>query len=346
MIGAEVVPLIRNGYKSTRIIPNIYTVNTCAFDSVFLIYVCIYFDNQYYREALELFVGQSRFSELIKKIFDIVQSKAQGEKMLDLYDDRNCILKKIFSSSYYKKWDNMTNNLQYIYINCKTGIGGMFGQICLQFGENIASAIELKICCTCETTTGKILPFFAIDSNNIDLRDIQKSITTGLSQNRLCSTCKSRCVIHKILNDVLVLEVEPHIKIEFQKTISIQNLADTITIANKYELLAVVEFDPKIDHFLSHVKRKNNIWKTYDDLKSFESDTDITKDMYPFLLFYKQETYHLTDYNYFKTTLLSFVHNNKLREPLVRKVKIIFIVTKLQFHNLSSIPQTVVDFTK
>lgn len=240
----------------------------------------------------------------------------------------------------------MMKNCQHIFINCQTGVGGLFGQICTHFGETIASAIELKICSMCETTTGKILPFFTINYNNVDLRDIQKSISPGLSQDRLCTTCKSPVVIDKILNDILVLEVEPNTEIEFQKTIPIQNLTGTITIANKYELLAVVEFDPTIAHFLSHVKRKNNVWKTYDDLSSSESDADITKEIYPYLLFYKQKTYHLADYNYLKTTLLSFFHENTLRKPLVRKVKSRFNVTKLRFHNLQSIPQSVVDFTQ
>lgn len=293
-----------------------------------MIYACSYFDDQNYQKGLESFVGHSQFTELITKYFDNFKSKAPLEKKRDLYDVRNFILNEIFSGSYYKKSDNVIKNRNQIFIDCSTGIGGFFGQICTQFGENIASAIELKICSMCETTRGKILPFLTID-DDFELRKIQKSICSGLSQDRLCTNCKSRCVIDKVLNNILVLEVEPNVKIEFQKTIPIQHLTNTITIEKQYELLAVVEFDPSIQHFISHVKRKRNVWKTYDDLKPSETDTDITQEIYPYLLFYTKS--HFTAYNDFNTTLLSFFDNNKLRKPLIRKVKI-----RLNIINLNS----------
>ncbi len=82
----------------------------------------------------------------------------------------------------------MIKNRNYTFIDCKTGIGGLFGQICIPFGENFASAIELKICFKCETTTGKILPFVTIDPD-VDLREIQKYLRSGLSLERLCKNC-------------------------------------------------------------------------------------------------------------------------------------------------------------
>lgn len=313
--------MIRNGYKSANFKPIIYTVNTCAFDSIFLIYASLYFDDQNYRKGLEPFLRHSNFAELIKKYFDNFKSNSTSEKTCELYDDRNVILNEIFSGSYYNKNDNMNKNRKYTFINCKTGIGGLFGQICFRFGENFASAIELKMCSKCATTTGKILPFVTID-HDVDLREIQKYICLELSQERLCTNCKRRCVIDKIFNDTLVLEVEPITAIEFQKPIPIQNLTNNITVGEMYEISAVIEFDPVIDHFRAHVKRKHKLWKTYDDMTPSESDTDISKEIFPYLLFYSKKSYQLAKHDDFKTTLLSFFEKNKLRKPLIRKVKL------------------------
>lgn len=190
----------------------------------------------------------------------------------------------------------------------------------------------MKICSKCETTTGKILYFVPIDHEG-DLREIQKYLDLELSQERLCTNCKCRCVVDKILNDILVLEVEPITDIEFQKPIPIENLTNNITAGEMYEISAVVEFDPTIDHFRAHVKRKHKVWKTYDDMLPSETDTDISKEIFPYLLFYSKISYQLAKHNDFKTTLLSFFQKNKLRKPLIRKVKLRKIVVLLKFHN-------------
>lgn len=256
------------------------------------------------------------------------KSKASSESWCDLYDDRNHILKEIFSAQIYKKRDNVIKNSKDMFINCSTGLGRFFGEICLQIGENIATAIELKICSNCKTTRGKILPFLAIGSDDVDLCNIQKSISPG-RQDRLCSDCKRQCTIDKVYNDILVLEVEPIIDIPLQRSVAIENLTDTITVGTKYKLFAVIQFVPKINHFLSHVKRKSGTWKTYDDLSSTETDTDVTEEILPYMLFYINDGYKLAFKNDFQTTLLSFFHNDKLRKPLMRKVKIRLNVTVL-----------------
>lgn len=316
----ENIPVFRNGYKSTCSKPTITTINTCAFDSIFSIFTCIYFDDPNFREYTELFVGRSDFRELIKKYFDTFNSKSKSKNSLkssgELYDYRNQILNEIFSASNYRKSGNVIKNKSHMFIDCTTGIGGLFGQICMETSENIASSIEIKICHQCGVTNGKILPFLAIDVDDIDFENIQKSISFDRSKDKFCRHCKLECVIDKLYNNTLVLEVEPNKDIQSQNPISIQKLTESITVEKEYQLFGVIEFNPTITHFVAHVKRRGNAWTTYDDMKTVETETDITKDILPYLLFYKICTAN----NAFMSTLLSFFQNGKLQKPMMRKV--------------------------
>lgn len=71
----EKVPVFRNGHKSRNVRPTILTVNTCAFDSVFSFYFCLYFDDRKYRDETYFFVRQSHFCELLQKYFRTYTSK-------------------------------------------------------------------------------------------------------------------------------------------------------------------------------------------------------------------------------------------------------------------------------
>lgn len=56
-------------------------------------------------------------------------------------------------------------------------------------------------------------------------------------------------------------------------------------IGKNYRLTAVIQYKPQNKHFVSHVKRNMYVWKTYDDLKSHETVTDVTKEILPYMLY-------------------------------------------------------------
>lgn len=155
----------------------------------------------------------------------------------------------------------------------------------------IGSLIESKICINCEVTKDKVLPFLAVNIINLDLKNIQKSYELNILKERSCINCKGKCTFNQIFNNILALEVEPKNDIAIQKKISIENLAPTINVGKLYKLYAVVEFDPTLKHFTSHVKRINGKWKTYDDLKFFEMTTDESNEILPYMLFYITDNY-------------------------------------------------------
>lgn len=163
------IPVFRNGHTSHVASLNgrrtIVTYNTCGFDSS----LSIYFDDPHFGE---IFFGHSKFAVLVKSYFDTFNSKLKirSLEMNKLYDDRNIILKEIFSNDYYKNCKNVKKNGEMIFIDCVTGIG----QLCLELCHNIGSAIEKKTCGKCKKTFAKVLPFFSIPPNVVKLHNLQE----------------------------------------------------------------------------------------------------------------------------------------------------------------------------
>lgn len=211
-----------------------------------------------------------------------------------LYDDRNHILRDIFTSTYYKKDAQIIKNSKDMFIDCKTGVGTFFGRLCNDMAESIASGIQLKICTKCYVTNGIILPFLSINMENIEY--IQNSIATDRSHERLCNVCKREYKVKKIYNNVLTVEIEP-IEGEAQEKIAIQNLSGIKLQGRSCELVGVIQYDATINHFVAHVKRKTKVWKTYDDMKASEFDTDVTVEIMPFMLFFRCGNYYTNDYH-------------------------------------------------
>lgn len=312
-IGA--IPIIRNGHTSIVTSKNykrtIVTYNTCGFDSLLSIYTCLYFDNPSFRGT---FFGQSKFAAFVKAYFDSFNQKndsknfAKTEDLKKLYDERNVLLKEMFTLQFYSKSKNMKKNGDIIHIDCSTGIGGFFGQLCLEMCNNIGSSIETKTCGKCERTTGTVLPFISVFTIDLDLGNIQESIRLQSSKNRSCKYCKSKCVMKRVLNNLVALEVEPNIAVGLQKKISIEDISQTIEMGKNLQQFAIVEYDPSLRHFKSYIKRKNVEWLIYDDMQLSEIKAKETEEVLPYMLFYLKTE----DDSEYQDTLHSLFRENRL----------------------------------
>lgn len=268
----EHISIFHNGHQTKHDNKTIATYNTCAFDSIFAVYACLYFDSPNFREHLDVsnLLFYSKFTALVQLHFETFSTSVKSTsqpKLLDnlawneLYEYRNIILNEIFSHDCYKQSQNLTNSGAITYINCKTGIGRFYFQLCIEMSEIIASSVENKICINCETIKGKIRPFLTVNIIGLDLKNIQESIDVKFSKKRLCMDCKTESMFSRVLNNILALEVEQDNDIQYQTKISLQHLTHTINVGKPYKLIAVVQFDPALNHFVSHVKRKNGEWK-------------------------------------------------------------------------------------
>lgn len=77
-----------------------------------------------------------------------------------------------------------------------------------------------------------------------------------------------------------------------------------------------------INHFKSHIKRKNNEWMTYDDLQISQMKTKETEEILQYLLFYSKIGIDTPADSTFQDKLQLYFHGNWLTKPLIRHVTI------------------------
>lgn len=276
------VPVLQNGCDTRYGNQILTTQYTCAFDSIFSIFVCLYADNLNFRADIDF--NSSKFSELIKTFFHTTNSMSQSKSsgLEKVYIDRNIVLNDLYSN-----WclNNISMNSYRKYIDCRVGIGDLYGRLCSQIEENIASVMEEKTCNNCDTKTSRFLPFLTLIPIVKNLQEVQNSIDVSFSRRRSCTICKNDCDVKKYYNNLLVLEVEP--ESQLHKNIALKNLPQTIIVDHKeYELCAAVNYDHTIKHFSALVRRLKKEWQCYDDIKSSCEMNTEDSEINPFLLFY------------------------------------------------------------
>lgn len=128
---------------------------------------------------------------------------------------------------------------------------------------------------------------FVNHTAKIDFKNIQQSIE--VERTRVCETCSQKTmIIEDQFHEVVVIDCES-LDGEDELT-SINDIQQQVKLnEDEYELFATIEYDPRIKHFIPHIKRITHRWETYDDLNSVKTDTDIYEEMYIFMLFYKKK---------------------------------------------------------
>lgn len=273
----------------------IETRNTCSFDSIFFVYSFLYGEDPDFRLYLDiasLFYHCEFFS-----LVDLHFRTTGSECLLDPSESvsawkalnwkRNILLKNVFSSNYYQQLPNLKKDNKTLFINCRTGLGEFFSQLSIQ-NEMLSSAFEVRTCHTCKKTNIKSVPYLSIHGIDSKIENLQHAIYSSNSRNRTCEMCKKTIVFERILNKVLVIDVEPTMQIQKRKTFSLPNLSQSIWPESaEYKLCGVVDIDPTLNHFRAYVKEKTDEWYQYDDLRSTRMKFDcVATEILPFLLFY------------------------------------------------------------
>lgn len=249
------IKLLENGYEG----PNMSTVHTCAFDSIYPIMCVAYLDY----DIKQQFASNDSFCNFVR---DIVQAP---KSLTRLYNSRNQILYDIFSSKAYEIAGNVTKTgiggtkkkgIK-VYIDCFTVIGGFYSQL------RLASYIEFGKCECGQVRSGRfpLIPLKVNSRRPVDLMNIQ-DIVIHHSKKRACGACQRSVNVSIMLENILAFEVEPPENHENISTIG--DIQDMILVLNKsFKLFGVIEFIPAIRHFVAFVKRKNDLWEKYDDMQ-------------------------------------------------------------------------------
>lgn len=262
---SDPIPILANGFSGKGMI----TYNTCAFDCIFSAYACLYRDYAMFQAVID---SEKSFSQICAFIAKVLEQK---KVLKNVYNDRNKILYDLAGQSEKRK--------QLTTLDCETGFGGIFSQICKK-NEVLASSIMKRTCDKCELLSKLVRLFLPLLCRGMDIRNLQAHIIDPTTQDEFCPECKNLCIAEHHFNPVLALEVEP-ISEKHERKFRVENIPEVIEVdSQKYNLCGVVEAKPK--HFISHMLRKNFVWETYDNLSTNVSTMDPSKEINIFMLFY------------------------------------------------------------
>lgn len=174
-----------------------------------------------------------------------------------------------------------------ILFKCKTAISGLFSSMCKTNADILSSRRRIQRCSKCTSETLSESPFLNCNIDNFDFKNVQKSIVA--EKTRVCDTCLNKTMeIEENFYDIVAIDCESLNEIE-QAPIAIKDIENRIQLkGDEYELLAAIEYDRDIEHFTAHIKRKLNNWETYDDLSRLINDTNISQEIFVFIIFYKR----------------------------------------------------------
>lgn len=261
------VPVLQNGYVGK----GVQTFNTCAFDSIFSTYACLYQDYSMLRVAVD---SQPSSSSFCKFIATVLQQK--NLRKTD-YAERNNILFSLAGQSSKVK--------QLTSLDCETGFAGIFSGMC-KTNEILASSIMKRTCHDCESTFRMVRPLLPLDVYGLDIRNLQIWIIDPTMRAEHCPECKQPCDTEHHFNPVLALEVEP-ISPAAEEAIRIKDVTSQIVVNRQiYNLCGVIEATQGPRHFMCHVRRKNSCWEKYDDMAKNMTPSDLSKEIKIFMLFY------------------------------------------------------------
>lgn len=284
------VPLLKNGYSSKR--NGLVTVSTCGFDAIFSVFASAFADFDSVEKLIDEKSTENLFFALIKNAFE-----TRGHNIpVQIYEDRNSLLKKIYECDDYFGQRNQTKNL--LFIDCEVGIGGLFSRLIKETGADLASAVRYEQC-KCSNKQPRVDSFIELNQRGLQLSDLNKYISHEAYQDKTttCKTCKSAKKSNFVFSEIICFEVEP-ISRHSDNKIGMRQLTQQVTISNKtYRLFGVIERKTGINHFIAYVKRRE-FWQTFDDLQTSlpkqsyyaESQKLLTRIISPYMLFFIDES--------------------------------------------------------
>ncbi|KAJ6647960.1 hypothetical protein Bhyg_03185 [Pseudolycoriella hygida] len=243
------LPILSNGERiiGTKKIAGSLVTNTCPFDSIFQFYLAMYADSQNFKDKIDS--ANSAFSLLIQTSFENVR---------DAQIERSKILLQLFEDDVVDYGKNI------LALSCEMSIHRMFSMLALHF-PILQSYNEKKYCSLCkyESIIGR--SFVPTNLSTLEMKNIKASIDF-VARNSVCQGCNGVLTVLYEVNEVLVLDVERLDKGGNHKAVKIKDISQDIRIQEKkFKLLGVVE--NTISHFVIHLRRNDDSFETYDDLK-------------------------------------------------------------------------------
>lgn len=245
------IPILKNGHKiiGRNKNPTFIVTSTCSIDAIFHGYAAFYIDDPIFKNKVATDGGS--FSKMLRAALEQHDTKLT-------YEERNNVLVEAFA-------DKVEGNATLMMLDCEMAIATMFMGLC-EHNNILCSLTEYKFCKKCDQRSGAAnKTFVPTRLNDLHVEDLQESITLNANSRNNCSTCSSPLELEQFLSDIVVFDIEKT-QIEIEYT-AFDKITTTINLNNReYLLRAVVE--RKEAHFIAHVRRKNDVWQSIDDMKS------------------------------------------------------------------------------
>lgn len=252
------LPILPNGSTThgNRKKKTIICHNTCSFDAVYQVYAAIYKDSK----SIENCINESDC------VFDVFIKKSFTKKTLEeVVEERAHLLCSLLEEKVVHCQENTITLDAYMCFN------EMMKKL-ETISKVIYSMEEIKHCKTCnlniDVKKHTYVPRKFKGDWRIILPNLQKYIyEMNESTDQVCETCFSLLDRETHFAEHVIIDIEscyPDDKIHpFKK----DDVSKSITLKNQtYDFKAAVEYKP--GHFIAHILRNNNIYETYDGLRS------------------------------------------------------------------------------
>lgn len=262
--------MLQNGYN-TKGNPATVTIHTCPFDAIFHMLSICYVDCNDFNQVVNESTQSNAFCNFIK----LANDPNSRDKVI--YSRRNEMLQSFFDAKEFKKV--ITDHL--IQYDCQTTFRNMLKLI----GEEnpvLNSIKKLTICEKCDTEQTEFIADMVFNIHQFDYTNIKSSLIPSIKKSKtICSGCYTPFIKKYEASDIIIFDIEDQNlgKIDYNQTyeqdflsipsIEISKVEKQLEYDNKqYELKGIIERlggDESGGHFITHVRRSDGKWETYDD---------------------------------------------------------------------------------
>lgn len=179
----------------------------------------------------------------------------------------------------------------------------------LSENSNVIFSMKTKtVCGECNFITNekihKYVPMRFVGEWKTIIGDIQAFTELDSFNSEICPKCSILLDSRITYNDVLHIHIEMAYPDALPHLIEMEKISNYILLSDKlYEFRAAVPVQYTSNHFIAHIKRNDDVWQTYDDLKS--SVQKPTKSFYSVQYYYAKIRMNLDEIVHTQTQKLT-----------------------------------------
>ncbi|KAB0803042.1 hypothetical protein PPYR_00012 [Photinus pyralis] len=271
------VMLLKNGFVQRGRSQTLQTFNTCAFDSIFHVYYALFVDYEHVRNAIDKLKGESLFAEMLSDTVNKIPTK---KLVSNLYIKRNKLL-VLMNKNRLISFDNGFSSL-----DCNSNITFTIEHV---LHKGLYSYMRQKVCSKCTHQYSSHRIFLDINQQllmSMGLARLNDLLNIELNTEETNSKCPCGDAMHvsdTTFSNIVLIDLQC-----FGNSMkaSIKDIPDNLSLLEEtFVLSACIQYigeeddnDKKsVGHYICHVKRINNVWETYDDLKLNILNAEISK---------------------------------------------------------------------